>query len=147
MPEVTMSAALNAALRDALDDDPRVLVYGQDVGRLGGVFRVTEGLQQEFGADRVFDTPIAEAAMVGAAVGLLNGFVTNLVRAELADRDAPARPEAAAASQAQLVELLATGRDPRFAAALAAGGPPGIDLSENFERLVDRVLDGLIGRD
>ena len=70
MPEVTMSAALNAALRDALDDDARVLVYGQDVGRLGGVFRVTEGLQQEFGADRVFDTPIAEAAMVGAAVGL-----------------------------------------------------------------------------
>ena len=62
--------ALNAALRDALAEDPRVLVYGQDVGRLGGVFRVTDGLQQEFGADRVFDTPIAEAGMVGAAVGL-----------------------------------------------------------------------------
>jgi Pyruvate/2-oxoglutarate dehydrogenase complex, dehydrogenase (E1) component, eukaryotic type, beta subunit len=70
MPEVTMSAALNAALRDALTEDPRVLVYGQDVGRLGGVFRVTDGLQQEFGANRVFDTPIAEAGMVGAAVGL-----------------------------------------------------------------------------
>jgi len=80
------------------------------------------------------------------AVGLLNGFVINLVRAELADRDAPARPEAAAASQARLVELLATGRYPRFAAAIAAGGPPAIDLSANFERLVDRVLDGLIGR-
>ena len=70
MPEFTMSAALNAALRDALTDDPRVLVYGQDVGRLGGVFRVTDGLQATFGVDRVFDTPIAEAGMVGAAVGL-----------------------------------------------------------------------------
>src|ERR1700675_4595281 len=70
MPEFTMSAALNAALRDALTEDPRVLVYGQDVGRLGGVFRVTDGLQRDFGVQRVFDTPIAEAAMVGAAVGL-----------------------------------------------------------------------------
>jgi pyruvate dehydrogenase E1 component beta subunit len=70
MPEVTMSSALNAALRDALTEDPRVLVYGQDIGRLGGVFRVTDGLQEEFGAKRVFDTPIAEAGMVGAAVGL-----------------------------------------------------------------------------
>src|SRR4029078_1516518 len=70
MPEFTMSAALNAALRDALTDDARVLVYGQDVGRLGGVFRVTDGLQEAFGKNRVFDTPIAEAGMVGAAVGL-----------------------------------------------------------------------------
>jgi 2-oxoisovalerate dehydrogenase E1 component beta subunit len=70
MPEVTMSAALNAALRDALAADARVVVYGQDVGTLGGVFRVTDGLQQEFGVERVFDTPIAEAAMVGASVGL-----------------------------------------------------------------------------
>jgi 2-oxoisovalerate dehydrogenase E1 component subunit beta len=70
MPEVTMSAALNAALRDALAGDPRVVVYGQDVGTMGGVFRVTDGLQQAFGPERVFDTPIAEAAMVGAAVGL-----------------------------------------------------------------------------
>jgi len=73
MPEVTMSAALNAALRDALAADPRVLVYGEDVGTLGGVFRVTDGLQAEFGAERVFDTPIAEAAMAGAAVGLSLG--------------------------------------------------------------------------
>jgi 2-oxoisovalerate dehydrogenase E1 component beta subunit len=70
MPEFTMSAALNAALRDSLAEDPRVIVYGQDVGRLGGVFRVTDGLQNDFGVRRVFDTPIAEAAMVGAAVGL-----------------------------------------------------------------------------
>ena len=61
MPELTMVAALNAALRDALAADPRTLVFGEDVGALGGVFRVTEGLQGEFGRERVFDTPIAEA--------------------------------------------------------------------------------------
>jgi AcrR family transcriptional regulator len=79
------------------------------------------------------------------SMALLTGFVVDLVRAELADRDNPATPAAAAASQARLAELLATGRYPRFAAAIAAGGPAPIDLSENFERLVDRLLDGLIG--
>jgi len=68
--EVTMVAALNAALRDALHTDDRVLVFGEDVGRSGGVFRVTDGLQTEFGDRRVFDTPISEAGIVGAAVGL-----------------------------------------------------------------------------
>jgi 2-oxoisovalerate dehydrogenase E1 component beta subunit len=68
--EVTMVAALNAALGDALERDPRTLVYGEDVGRLGGVFRVTDGLQRKFGRERVFDTPIAEAGIVGAAIGL-----------------------------------------------------------------------------
>jgi AcrR family transcriptional regulator len=80
------------------------------------------------------------------AVALLNGLVINLVRAELADRDDPASPAAAEASQARLAELLATGRYPRFTAAITRSGPPGIDLAENFERLVDRMLDGLIGR-
>ncbi len=65
-----MVAALNRALRDALRTDDRVLVYGEDVGRSGGVFRVTEGLQAEFGEQRVFDTPISEAGIAGAAVGL-----------------------------------------------------------------------------
>jgi AcrR family transcriptional regulator len=85
-----------------------------------------------------------DAATCLETVGLLNGLVLNLVRAELADRDAPADPAATAASQARLAELLATGRYPRFAAAVSAGGPPGIDLAENFERLVGRLLDGLI---
>jgi 2-oxoisovalerate dehydrogenase E1 component beta subunit len=67
---VTMSGALNAALRDSLREDPRVLVFGEDVGRMGGVFRVTDGLQTEFGVDRVFDTPISESGIAGAAVGL-----------------------------------------------------------------------------
>ncbi|HXF72392.1 MAG TPA: alpha-ketoacid dehydrogenase subunit beta [Actinomycetota bacterium] len=70
MASLTMVGALNAALRDALASDPRTLVLGEDVGRLGGVFRVTDGLQREFGPERVFDTPIAEAGIVGAAVGL-----------------------------------------------------------------------------
>jgi 2-oxoisovalerate dehydrogenase E1 component beta subunit len=70
MPEITMVAALNAALREALANDPRALVFGEDVGELGGVFRVTEGLQTEFGRDRVFNTPIAEAGIAGICVGL-----------------------------------------------------------------------------
>jgi 2-oxoisovalerate dehydrogenase E1 component beta subunit len=65
-----MVAALGAALRDSLSEDPRLLLFGEDVARMGGVFRVTAGLQQEFGPERVFDTPISEAGMAGAAVGL-----------------------------------------------------------------------------
>jgi len=70
MAEVTMVKALNQALRDSLTEDPRMLVLGEDVGKLGGVFRVTDGLQDEFGTGRVFDTPLAEAAIAGVAVGL-----------------------------------------------------------------------------
>jgi pyruvate dehydrogenase E1 component beta subunit len=72
---MTMVEAINAALRDALRADDRVLVFGEDVGRQGGVFRVTDGLQREFGRTRCFDTPLAESAIIGAAVGLaLRGF-------------------------------------------------------------------------
>jgi len=66
----TMVDALRTAMRDALRADDRVLVFGEDVGAQGGVFRVTEGLQEEFGQERVFDTPISEAGIAGAAVGL-----------------------------------------------------------------------------
>jgi len=73
---VTMVAALNAALADALAADPRVLVFGEDVGTLGGVFRVTDGLAARFGEERVFDTPLAEAGIVGTAIGMaMNGLV------------------------------------------------------------------------
>jgi 2-oxoisovalerate dehydrogenase E1 component beta subunit len=65
-----MAKALNAGLRKALGDDDRVLMMGEDVGVLGGVFRVTEGLQAEFGERRVFDTPLAESGIVGTAIGL-----------------------------------------------------------------------------
>ena len=70
MPEVTMVTALNTALGEALAEDPRVLVFGEDVGELGGVFRITEGLQRTFGRERVFNTPIAEAGIAGMCVGL-----------------------------------------------------------------------------
>lgn len=72
---VSLGGALNAALRDAMRDDPAVLVMGEDVGVLGGVFRVTDGLLAEFGADRVIDTPLAESGIVGTAIGLaLHGY-------------------------------------------------------------------------
>jgi pyruvate dehydrogenase E1 component beta subunit len=70
MADITMVGALNQALRDSLAGDDRVLVLGEDVGKLGGVFRVTDKLQDEFGTSRVFDTPLAEAAIAGVSVGL-----------------------------------------------------------------------------
>jgi 2-oxoisovalerate dehydrogenase E1 component beta subunit len=72
---VTMVQALNAALRTAMEADPRVLVMGEDVGQLGGVFRVTDGLWKDFGSDRVIDTPLAESGIVGTSIGLaLRGY-------------------------------------------------------------------------
>ena len=71
----TMAAALNAALRDAIAADPDVVVFGEDVGALGGVFRVTDGLTAAFGEERCFDTPLAEAGIAGFAVGMaMAGF-------------------------------------------------------------------------
>ncbi|MFC9976797.1 alpha-ketoacid dehydrogenase subunit beta [Spirillospora sp. NPDC127200] len=72
---VTLAKALNQGLRRAMEDDPKVLVMGEDVGRLGGVFRVTDGLQKDFGEERVIDTPLAESGIVGTAIGLaLRGY-------------------------------------------------------------------------
>ncbi|RYZ28309.1 MAG: alpha-ketoacid dehydrogenase subunit beta [Propionibacteriaceae bacterium] len=74
---MTMAKALNAGLRRAMEDDPKVLLAGEDIGKLGGVFRVTEGLQKDFGEARVIDTPLAESGIVGTAVGLaIRGYRT-----------------------------------------------------------------------
>lgn len=73
MTVTTMAQALNAALRDALYDDDSVVVFGEDVGTLGGVFRVTDGLTETFGANRCFDTPLAESGIIGFAVGMAMG--------------------------------------------------------------------------
>ena len=73
--KLTMALALNRALRDAMAGDESVVVFGEDVGPLGGVFRVTDGLTAEFGEARCFDSPLAEAGIVGVAVGMaMNGL-------------------------------------------------------------------------
>ena len=73
--KTSFAAALNTALADALETDPDVLVFGEDVGTLGGVFRITDGLTARFGRERCFDTPLAESGIIGLAVGLaMNGM-------------------------------------------------------------------------
>ncbi|GAA2368826.1 alpha-ketoacid dehydrogenase subunit beta [Dactylosporangium salmoneum] len=67
---LTLGKALNTGLRRAMERDPKVLIMGEDVGKLGGVFRITDGLQKDFGDERVIDTPLAESGIVGTAVGL-----------------------------------------------------------------------------
>ncbi|CAG7651946.1 alpha-ketoacid dehydrogenase subunit beta [Actinacidiphila bryophytorum] len=72
---MAVAKALNESLRKALENDPKVLIMGEDVGRLGGVFRITDGLHKDFGEGRVIDTPLAESGIVGTAIGLaLRGY-------------------------------------------------------------------------
>ncbi len=72
---ITMAQAINSALKDAMAEDDRVLIFGEDVGKLGGVFRVTDKLQEIYGENRVYDTPLAESGIVGTAIGLaMAGF-------------------------------------------------------------------------
>jgi pyruvate dehydrogenase E1 component beta subunit len=76
MPQRNVIEAIRNALEEEMERDPRVILLGLDVGRLGGVFRTTEGLQERFGADRVVDTPLAEASIIGASLGLaISGLV------------------------------------------------------------------------
>jgi 2-oxoisovalerate dehydrogenase E1 component beta subunit len=75
MTTLTLSRALNEGLRKALENNPKALIMGEDVGKLGGVFRVTDGLQKDFGEARVIDTPLAESGIIGTAIGLaLRGY-------------------------------------------------------------------------
>ncbi len=75
MAQMTMIQAITDAMRNELKTNEDVLVFGEDVGQNGGVFRATEGLQKEFGEERVFDTPLAESGIGGLAIGLgLTGF-------------------------------------------------------------------------
>jgi 2-oxoisovalerate dehydrogenase E1 component beta subunit len=70
MAAITLAKGLTNGLRAAMEADPKVIIMGEDVGKLGGVFRITDGLQKDFGEDRVIDTPLAESGIVGTAVGL-----------------------------------------------------------------------------
>src|ERR1700679_580029 len=70
MATISLGKALNNGLRRAMEHDPKVILMGEDIGKLGGVFRVTEGLQRDFGDRRVIDTPLAESGVIGTAVGL-----------------------------------------------------------------------------
>jgi len=73
--KLTFAKAINTGLRKALERDPKVLLMGEDIGALGGVFRVTDGLAKDFGTDRVVDTPLAESGIIGTAIGLaLRGY-------------------------------------------------------------------------
>ncbi|QDO87308.1 alpha-ketoacid dehydrogenase subunit beta [Ornithinimicrobium ciconiae] len=73
--KMTIAKALNAGMRAAMEADSKVVLLGEDIGKLGGVFRITEGLQKDFGEDRVIDTPLAESGIMGTAVGLaLRGY-------------------------------------------------------------------------
>jgi pyruvate dehydrogenase E1 component beta subunit len=75
MAQLTVVGAINQGLRRAMEADSKVLLMGEDIGKLGGVFRVTEGLQRDFGDERAIDSPLAESGIVGTAIGLaLNGF-------------------------------------------------------------------------
>ncbi len=75
MATMSLGKALNSGLRRAMEHDPKVVLMGEDIGKLGGVFRVTEGLQRDFGDRRVIDTPLAESGVIGTAVGLaLRGY-------------------------------------------------------------------------
>ncbi|XVX20733.1 alpha-ketoacid dehydrogenase subunit beta [Actinomycetota bacterium] len=75
LEKLTLGKALTAGLRAAMDRDPKVVLIGEDIGKLGGVFRITEGLQKDFGEDRVIDSPLAESGIVGTAVGMaLRGY-------------------------------------------------------------------------
>ena len=75
MPKLTMIASVNDGIRTAMREDPRVVVFGEDVGKKGGVFGATDKIQQEFGESRCFDTPLSEDGIVGAAIGMaMNGL-------------------------------------------------------------------------
>ncbi|MBM6403359.1 alpha-ketoacid dehydrogenase subunit beta [Phycicoccus sp. CSK15P-2] len=75
MAATTLAKGITSGLRAAMDKDPKVVLMGEDIGKLGGVFRVTEGLQKDFGEDRVIDTPLAEAGIMGTAIGMaLRGY-------------------------------------------------------------------------
>lgn len=85
MPVLNLIQAVTAALEEEMTRDERVVLFGEDVGRRGGVFLATEGLQQKFGSDRVLDSPLSEAAIIGAAVGMASLGLRPVAEVQFAD--------------------------------------------------------------
>src|SRR5210317_1854103 len=90
MPVMNIIQAVNDALRTEMHRDEKVVVFGEDVGKFGGVFRATQGLQEEFGSERVFDTPLAEAGIVGMAIGMSQNGLRPVPEIQFADFIYPA---------------------------------------------------------
>src|SRR3954453_21010892 len=82
---ITYSQAINEAMREEMERDSRVVLLGEDVGRMGGIFGVTTGLHDKFGADRVIDTPISEMLIVGGAVGMAITGLRPIAELQFAD--------------------------------------------------------------
>ena len=135
--KLTMAQALNRALRDAMAEDPTVLIFGEDVGPLGGVFRITDGLTAEFGEDRCFDTPLAESGIVGIAVGMAMNGMRPVVEMQF---DAFAYP-----AFEQIVSHVAKMRNRTRGRGAAADGHPGAVRRRHRRRRAPlRLLRGLL---
>ncbi len=133
-PGITLVQAVHDALREELARDPRVVVLGQDVGRKGGVFKVTEGLQEEFGALRVLDTPISEATIAGAAIGAAMMGLRPVAEFQFADYIHPAFDQIV--SQAATVRWRSAGGfgvPAVFRAPFGAGVRGGVYHSQSVE--------------
>jgi 2-oxoisovalerate dehydrogenase E1 component beta subunit len=120
MTAMSMVQALNSAMDVMLERDPKVLIFGEDVGFYGGVFRVTEGLQKKHGERRVFDAPIAEGAMLGAAVGMGAYGLRPIVEIQFADYIYPATDQLI--SEAARIRYRSAGE---FAAPITVRAPCG----------------------
>ena len=120
MTAMSMVQALNSAMDVMLERDPKVLIFGEDVGFYGGVFRVTEGLQKKHGERRVFDAPIAEGAMLGAAVGMGAYGLRPIVEIQFADYIYPATDQLV--SEAARIRYRSAGE---FAAPITVRAPCG----------------------
>ena len=120
---MTMIQALRSGLDVMMERDDNVIVYGQDVGYFGGVFRVTEGLQTKYGKSRCFDAPISEGGIVGTAVGMGAYGLRPVVEIQFADYFYPAMDQIVSACPAAAASMAGrrTARAPRPSSRMSAG--------------------------
>ena len=138
---MTMIQALRSAMDVMLERDPNVVVFGQDVGYFGGVFRCTEGLQAKYGRSRVFDTPISEGGIVGVAVGMGAYWLRPVAEIQFAD-DAALRDRRVEHARATILRLQALGaaeHSAEVADVLAEHDDVGIALEHHVHRRTQRL--------